>query len=158
MNIVKLTASTLAIAAVSATAAVAQNRQEIRVVGSSTVFPYSQAAAEEFANQSGAPSPIVESTGTGGGMQIFCGGIGEAHADLTGASRADADRKRTGTGQHVLGDPADAGRPTGVTSRKAANCHNTVTSLSQKRSDRSIDGSVRSRVSGPLHRIRSYHS
>src|SRR6056297_4329184 len=82
----KLTVSTLAIAAVSATTAAA--RDEVRVVGSSTVFPYSQAAAEQFANNTGAPSPIVESTGTGGGMKIFCGGIGEAHADLTGASRA----------------------------------------------------------------------
>jgi phosphate transport system substrate-binding protein len=52
------------------------------------VFPYSQAVAEQFANITGAPSPIVESTGTGGGMQVFCGGIGEAHPDITGASRA----------------------------------------------------------------------
>jgi len=82
----KLTASTLAIAAVSATAAMA--RDEIRIVGSSTVFPYTQAVAEQFANNTGAPSPIVESTGTGGGMKIFCGGVGEDHPDITGASRA----------------------------------------------------------------------
>jgi phosphate transport system substrate-binding protein len=86
MKLVKLTASALAIAAVSATAAAA--RDQIRVVGSSTVFPYSQAVAEEFANKTGAPAPIVESTGTGGGFQVFCQGIGEAHPDLTGASRA----------------------------------------------------------------------
>lgn len=86
MSFTKLSVSVLALAAVSATAATA--RDEIRVVGSSTVFPYSQAVAEQFANNSGAPSPIVESTGTGGGMQIFCGGIGEQHADMTGASRA----------------------------------------------------------------------
>lgn len=86
MTIFKFTASALAIAAVSATAASA--RDQIRVVGSSTVFPYSQAVAEEFANQTGAPAPIVESTGTGGGFQTFCGGIGEGFADITGASRA----------------------------------------------------------------------
>ena len=86
MTFTKLSVSALALAAVSATAATA--RDEIRLVGSSTVFPYSQAVSEQFANNSGAPSPIVESTGTGGGMQIFCGGIGEAHPDLTGASRA----------------------------------------------------------------------
>lgn len=86
MSPLKLTTSALAIAAVSATAAAA--RDEIRIVGSSTVFPYTQAVAEQFSNNTGAPSPIVESTGTGGGMQIFCGGIGEAHADITGASRA----------------------------------------------------------------------
>ncbi|MEI4195017.1 substrate-binding domain-containing protein [Roseovarius sp. E0-M6] len=87
-NMSSLIRTTSAIAIVAATASVAQARDEIRVVGSSTVFPYSQAAAEQFANNTGAPSPIVESTGTGGGMKIFCGGIGEAHADLTGASRA----------------------------------------------------------------------
>lgn len=88
MSFAKISVSVVALAAVSATSALAQGREEIRVVGSSTVFPYSQAVAEQFANLTGAPSPIVESTGTGGGMQIFCGGIGEAHADVTGASRA----------------------------------------------------------------------
>jgi phosphate transport system substrate-binding protein len=61
--------------------------REIKVVGSSTVFPYTQAAAEEFA-KTGGTAPTVESTGTGGGMKIFCGGIGEEHPDITGASRA----------------------------------------------------------------------
>jgi phosphate transport system substrate-binding protein len=80
-----LTASVLAIAAAAAMPAVA--RDQIRIVGSSTVFPYTQAVAEEFANQGGA-APVVESTGTGGGMQIFCGGVGADHPDITGASRA----------------------------------------------------------------------
>jgi phosphate transport system substrate-binding protein len=88
MTLFKLSASVLVLAALSATTAAAQNRNEIRIVGSSTVFPYSQAVAEQFAKNTGAPSPIVESTGTGGGMQVFCGGIGEAHPDITGASRA----------------------------------------------------------------------
>lgn len=86
MSLAKTSASVLAILAVSATAAAA--REEIRRVGSSTVFPYTQAVAEQFANNTGFPSPIVEGTGTGGGMQIFCGGIGEDFADITGASRA----------------------------------------------------------------------
>lgn len=86
MSIAKFSVSALALVAVSATAAAA--RDEIRIVGSSTVFPYTQAVAEQFANNTGAPSPIVESTGTGGGMKIFCGGIGEQHPDITGASRA----------------------------------------------------------------------
>ncbi len=85
MSFTKLSVSALALAAVSATSAAA--RDEIRIVGSSTVFPYTQAVAEQFANNTGNPSPIVESTGTGGGMQIFCEGIGEAHPDITGASR-----------------------------------------------------------------------
>jgi len=86
MSFAKLTASAIAIAAVSATAAAA--RDQVRVVGSSTVFPYSQAAAENFANATGMAAPVVESTGTGGGFKVFCGGVGEAHADVTGASRA----------------------------------------------------------------------
>jgi phosphate transport system substrate-binding protein len=80
----KLTASAIALIA-AATAANA--RDQIRVVGSSTVFPYTQAVAEEFANQGGA-APVVESTGTGGGFQIFCAGVGADHPDVTGASRA----------------------------------------------------------------------
>ncbi len=86
MSFTKLAVSALVLAAASTTAATA--RDQIRIVGSSTVFPYSQAASEEFANQSGAPAPIVESLGTGGGFQAFCGGIGEGFADMTGASRA----------------------------------------------------------------------
>ncbi|MBD3801664.1 MAG: substrate-binding domain-containing protein [Thioclava sp.] len=86
MSFTKLSVSALALVAVSATTAAA--RDEIRIVGSSTVFPYTQAVAEQFANNTGAPSPIVESTGTGGGMKIFCEGVGENTPDITGASRA----------------------------------------------------------------------
>jgi phosphate transport system substrate-binding protein len=86
MSYTKLSVSVLALAAMSATTAAA--RDQISIVGSSTVFPYTQAVAEQFANVTGSPSPIVESTGTGGGMQIFCEGIGEGHPDVTGASRA----------------------------------------------------------------------
>ncbi len=63
-------------------------RDQIKIVGSSTVFPYSQAVSEEFANKSGKPAPVLESTGTGGGFKAFCAGVGEEHADITGASRA----------------------------------------------------------------------
>jgi len=65
----------------------AASAREIKIVGSSTVFPYTQAVAEEFA-RAGGRAPTVESTGTGGGMKIFCAGLGEAHPDITGASRA----------------------------------------------------------------------
>jgi phosphate transport system substrate-binding protein len=74
--------------AACAIAGTAAARDQIRIVGSSTVFPYTQAVAEEFAGATGSPAPVVESTGTGGGMQIFCGGLGEGHPDITGASRA----------------------------------------------------------------------
>ncbi|MEP2829726.1 substrate-binding domain-containing protein [Parvibaculum sp.] len=80
-------AATVAVAAFSV-AGVAHARDQISIVGSSTVFPYTQAVSEQFANETGSPAPVVESTGTGGGMKIFCGGIGAEHPDLTGASRA----------------------------------------------------------------------
>ena len=86
MKSMHITASVLAMVAVSTTAAAA--RDQVRVVGSSTVFPYSQAAAENFANATGMAAPVVESTGTGGGMKAFCEGLGENFADITGASRA----------------------------------------------------------------------
>jgi len=47
-----------------------------------------QAVSEEFARSSGKKAPVLESTGTGGGMKIFCAGVGESHPDITGASRA----------------------------------------------------------------------
>jgi phosphate transport system substrate-binding protein len=86
MKALKLTVA--ALVASAAFAGVAAARDQVKVVGSSTVFPYSQAAAEEFANKSGKPAPVVESTGTGGGFKAFCGGVGEDFADVTGASRA----------------------------------------------------------------------
>jgi phosphate transport system substrate-binding protein len=63
-------------------------RDQIKIVGSSTVFPYTQAVAEEFTKKKGGKAPVTESTGTGGGFKIFCQGIGENQADITGASRA----------------------------------------------------------------------
>jgi phosphate transport system substrate-binding protein len=80
-------AATTAIAA-SFAASPAFARDQIKIVGSSTVFPYTQAVAEEFTKKSGKKAPVVESTGTGGGMKIFCQGVGEDQADITGASRA----------------------------------------------------------------------
>ncbi len=63
-------------------------RQEIRVVGSSTVYPFTTTVAERFAqNFPGYRSPIVESTGTGSGLQLFCNGVGGQFADIANASR-----------------------------------------------------------------------
>ncbi|HLV84168.1 substrate-binding domain-containing protein [Devosia alba] len=81
-------AAVIALAAFGTPAAFAQSRDQIRIVGSSTVFPYTQAVSEQYAAMTGNPAPVVESTGTGGGMQIFCGGVGTDHPDITGASRA----------------------------------------------------------------------
>lgn len=62
-------------------------RQEIRIVGSSTVYPFSIAVAEQFQRDNPGRRAVVESTGTGGGMQLFCAGVGPQHPDVTNASR-----------------------------------------------------------------------
>ena len=59
----------------------------INIVGSSTVYPFSTVAAERFAQITGNKAPKVEATGSGGGLQIFCGGSGGATPDITNASR-----------------------------------------------------------------------
>jgi phosphate transport system substrate-binding protein len=62
-------------------------REQIKIVGSSTVYPFSSFVAEEFGSVSRYPTPVVESTGTGGGMKLFCSGNGENTPDITNASR-----------------------------------------------------------------------
>ncbi len=62
-------------------------RNEIRIVGSSTVFPFAKAVAEQFSINGANPSPILESTGTGGGMKLFCAGVGADTPDIENASR-----------------------------------------------------------------------
>ncbi len=68
--------------------AIAQMRRNIRIVGSSTVYPFTKAVAERFSRANpGVAAPIVESTGTGAGMKLFCGGVGAQHPDIENASR-----------------------------------------------------------------------
>jgi phosphate transport system substrate-binding protein len=74
-------------AGLAAFANVAEARDQIRIVGSSTVYPFTTAVAEQFGKANGGKTPVVESTGTGGGMKIFCEGVGEDKADATNASR-----------------------------------------------------------------------
>ena len=81
----------LAIAAVAGMALsmanAAEARDQIRIVGSSTVFPFSTAVAEQFGKTTKFKTPVVESTGSGGGLKLFCAGIGAQHPDMTNASR-----------------------------------------------------------------------
>ena len=60
----------------------------IKVVGSSTVYPFTTVVAERFGQQTEYPTPVVESTGTGGGMKLFCAGIQANTPSVTNASRA----------------------------------------------------------------------
>ncbi len=63
-------------------------RDHIKISGSSTVYPFTTVIAEEFGDGTKFKTPIVESTGTGGGMKLFCSGIGKNYPDFTNASRA----------------------------------------------------------------------
>jgi len=81
-----MTASAMIALVAGATAAEA--RTQIRIVGSSTVYPFTTAVAEQFKRQYPQfQAPIVESTGTGGGLKLFCSGVGEQFPDIANASR-----------------------------------------------------------------------
>ncbi|HEU4651625.1 MAG TPA: substrate-binding domain-containing protein [Croceibacterium sp.] len=63
-------------------------RDSVKVVGSSTVYPFAKLVAENFArSHPDMGSPIIESTGTGGGINLFCAGVGADHPDIANASR-----------------------------------------------------------------------
>ena len=79
----------LAIIALStlSVASYAQSRDTITVVGSSTVYPFTTVVAEQFGRQGKFKTPKVESTGTGGGIKLFCNGVGPQYPDVANASR-----------------------------------------------------------------------
>jgi phosphate transport system substrate-binding protein len=66
----------------------AQQRDSISIVGSSTVYPFATVVAETFGKAGAFKTPKIESTGTGGGFKLFCGGVGVQHPDMSNASRA----------------------------------------------------------------------
>jgi phosphate transport system substrate-binding protein len=77
----------VAVVAILGAAGTAEARDQLRIVGSSTVFPFSTTVAERFGKTSSFKTPVVESTGSGGGLKLFCAGVGEKHPDITNASR-----------------------------------------------------------------------
>lgn len=83
----KLLAASLATLTIAASQAALAARDHISIVGSSTVYPFTTTVAERFSRSTQFKTPVVESTGTGGGMKLFCQGVGEGTADITGASR-----------------------------------------------------------------------
>ena len=90
MKKVLLTTSAAALA-LAASAGYAAARDQIQIVGSSTVFPFTTAVAEKLGQGGKFKTPVVESTGTGGGIKLFCAGVGEGTPDFTNASRAIKD-------------------------------------------------------------------
>jgi len=79
------------VALVALSASAASARDQIQIVGSSTVFPFSTTVAERFGQTGGFPTPVVESTGSGGGYKLFCEGAGENTPDITNGSRRIKD-------------------------------------------------------------------
>ncbi len=89
-NIALIAVSALALTACQdqANGGGAGSRDQIKAVGSSTVYPFTTIVAEQFVNKNpGMKAPVIESTGTGAGMKLFCAGVGAAHPDIEAASR-----------------------------------------------------------------------
>ena len=82
-----IVAGVLATATIVSSAAHA-NRDYISIVGSSTVYPFATVVAEQFGKTTQFKTPKIESTGSGGGLKLFCSGVGVDHPDITNASRA----------------------------------------------------------------------
>lgn len=83
-----LLASALILTATGGTAGAQSGRDYIYIVGSSTVYPFSTVVAERFGRSSEFKTPKVESTGSGGGLKLFCDGVGVDYPDVTNSSRA----------------------------------------------------------------------
>lgn len=73
--------------AISMAGAAHAERDHIQIVGSSTVYPFATVVAERFGKTSRFRTPVIEATGSGGGMKLFCAGVGVAHPDIVNASR-----------------------------------------------------------------------
>ena len=87
---IKLKAALASVAVAGAMAAVStptMARDTINIVGSSTVYPFATVVAERFGRNTDFPTPKLESTGSGGGLKLFCSGVGTQHPDITNASR-----------------------------------------------------------------------
>ena len=78
---------TIAAAISSISLAHAAGRDTVNIVGSSTVYPFATVVAERFGRSTDFKSPKIESTGSGGGLKLFCKGVGVSTPDITNASR-----------------------------------------------------------------------
>nr|VFJ45252.1 MAG: phosphate ABC transporter substrate-binding protein, PhoT family [Candidatus Kentron sp. DK]VFJ56963.1 MAG: phosphate ABC transporter substrate-binding protein, PhoT family [Candidatus Kentron sp. DK] len=76
-----------AVLATSFIGGTAAARDYISIVGSSTVYPFATVVAEQFGKTTSFKTPKIESTGSGGGLKLFCAGVGVEHPDITNASR-----------------------------------------------------------------------
>ena len=84
---VTLTAIVFFVAALFAPVQAGSGRDYVSIVGSSTVYPFATVVAEQFGKSTSFKTPKIESTGSGGGLKLFCAGVGVEHPDITNASR-----------------------------------------------------------------------
>jgi phosphate transport system substrate-binding protein len=87
----KLLCTAIAVAALTQVPTALAQRDNISIVGSSTVYPFSTVVAERFGRTGKFKTPKVEATGTGGGIKLFCAGVGVQHPDIANASRRMKD-------------------------------------------------------------------
>ena len=87
MSKLKIALPTISVLAGILITANAFARDNIEVVGSSTVYPFSTVVAERYGRSTGKATPKIESTGSGGGMKLFCSGVGTNYPDITNSSR-----------------------------------------------------------------------
>jgi phosphate transport system substrate-binding protein len=83
-----LLASVLIATGIGSTAVAQSGRDFVYVVGSSTVYPFSTVVAERFGRSTEYKTPKIESTGSGGGLKLFCDGVGVDYPDVANSSRA----------------------------------------------------------------------
>jgi phosphate transport system substrate-binding protein len=97
-------ASWIGMACIVAAPWMVEAREQLRIVGSSTVFPFVAAAAEQFGRKGEFRTPIVEATGTGGGIKMFCSGVGMDYPDMANASRTIKDSEVELCAKHGVKD------------------------------------------------------
>jgi phosphate transport system substrate-binding protein len=100
----KLSRLPIALGLAAALAGPAAARDQIRIVGSSTVYPFATAVAEQFGRAGRFKTPVIESTGSGGGFKLFCAGVGDPTPDITNASRRMKDTELAACQANGVGD------------------------------------------------------
>ena len=89
-------------------ASAAQARDQINIVGSSTVYPFATVVAEKFGKSTTFKTPKIESTGSGGGLKLFCAGVGINTPDITNSSRKIKSREIETCHKNGVGDVTEA--------------------------------------------------
>lgn len=97
----------IALSCLMLAASPADARDQVRIVGSSTIYPLTTRVAEYFARLHHQLAPVVESTGTGGGFKLFCEGIGPSYADIVDASRPITAEEQANCAKNSVSDIAE---------------------------------------------------